>query len=160
MRARWLDPEVGRFLSVDPLIRSLEKPQSLNGYSYVENNPTLFVDPTGMLPIVTFGISTSGSLANPEFSFSLDVDFGGGDSGGSGGSDSSGSGSGGSGGSSSGAGSAVSGGGADAGAAAGAAQSGAPQGDTPAPDSGLPDTAKPPGTFFDRQHDAELDASR
>lgn len=48
MQARWLDPEVGRFLSVDPLIRSLEKPQSLNGYSYVENNPTLFVDPTGM----------------------------------------------------------------------------------------------------------------
>jgi RHS repeat-associated protein len=48
MQARWLDPEVGRFLSVDPLIRSLAKPQSLNGYSYVENNPTLFVDPTGM----------------------------------------------------------------------------------------------------------------
>ena len=47
MQARWLDPEVGRFLSVDPLIRSLEKPQSLNGYSYVENHPTLFVDPTG-----------------------------------------------------------------------------------------------------------------
>jgi len=48
MQARWLDPEVGRFLSVDPLIRSLAKPQSLNGYSYVENNPTRFVDPTGM----------------------------------------------------------------------------------------------------------------
>lgn len=48
MQARWLDPEVGRFLSVDPLIRSLAKPQSLNGYSYLENNPTLFVDPTGM----------------------------------------------------------------------------------------------------------------
>jgi len=48
MQARWLDPEVGRFLSVDPLIRSLAKPQSLNGYSYVENNPTRFNDPTGM----------------------------------------------------------------------------------------------------------------
>ena len=34
------------------------------------------------------------------------------------------------------------------------------QGDTSAPDAGLPDTAKPPGTFFERQHDAELDASR
>ncbi|WLQ36898.1 RHS repeat-associated core domain-containing protein [Streptomyces castrisilvae] len=43
---REYDPEVGRFLSADPLL-NLTKPQSLNGYSYAENNAVTFSDPTG-----------------------------------------------------------------------------------------------------------------
>jgi len=47
MQARWFDPGSGRFLSVDPLIRSAGVPQSFNGYSYTENNPVNGIDPTG-----------------------------------------------------------------------------------------------------------------
>jgi len=47
MQARWYDPGAGRFLSVDPLIRSAATPQSANPYSYTENNPVNGIDPTG-----------------------------------------------------------------------------------------------------------------
>jgi RHS repeat-associated protein len=48
MRARWYDPVVGRFLATDPVVRSSGSPQSINAYSYVENNPINRVDPTGL----------------------------------------------------------------------------------------------------------------
>lgn len=48
LRARWYDPEVGRFISPDPLWGALERPASLNRYAYVENNPVNGVDPTGL----------------------------------------------------------------------------------------------------------------
>ncbi len=52
MNARWLDPETGTFLSVDPVVRDAANPQSLNGYAYAENNPIAFNDPTGAcLPV-------------------------------------------------------------------------------------------------------------
>ncbi|WP_405393599.1 RHS repeat-associated core domain-containing protein [Microbispora hainanensis] len=44
--ARMYDPVVGRFLSVDPVL-STDQAQSLNGYSYGNNNPATFSDPTG-----------------------------------------------------------------------------------------------------------------
>ena len=47
MQARWYDPGAGRFLSIDPLIRTQMNPQSANAYSYAENNPTNGIDPTG-----------------------------------------------------------------------------------------------------------------
>jgi RHS repeat-associated protein len=43
---RWL---LGRFLSLDPLSGSTSDPQSLNRYTYVENNPIGLVDPSGMM---------------------------------------------------------------------------------------------------------------
>lgn len=42
---RWL---LGRFLSLDPLSGSISDPQSLDRYTYVENNPINLIDPTGM----------------------------------------------------------------------------------------------------------------
>ena len=42
--ARMLDVRLGRFLSLDPMARSYP---SLSAYSYVANNPLIFVDPTG-----------------------------------------------------------------------------------------------------------------
>lgn len=44
--AREYDAELGRFISVDPLLEP-EKHQSLGGYGYAENNPVTFTDPTG-----------------------------------------------------------------------------------------------------------------
>jgi len=47
LRARWLDPATGRFLSVDPWEGSARQPASLRGYLYVVNNPLGYVDPGG-----------------------------------------------------------------------------------------------------------------
>jgi RHS repeat-associated protein len=51
-KARYDASAQGRFLSVDPLLASADvaSPQSLNRYSYVENNPLNLTDPTGMMP--------------------------------------------------------------------------------------------------------------
>lgn len=45
--AREYDPTLGRFLSVDPLM-DLSDPQQMNGYTYSNNNPVTFSDPTGL----------------------------------------------------------------------------------------------------------------
>ena len=50
MNARWMDPQAGRFVSVDPFVPNASNPQAYNGYSYVENNPIALTDPTGALP--------------------------------------------------------------------------------------------------------------
>ncbi len=45
--ARYYDPTLGRFISPDSIVPGPGDPQSLNRYSYVRNNPTNRVDPTG-----------------------------------------------------------------------------------------------------------------
>jgi RHS repeat-associated protein len=52
MHARYYDPLMGRFLSVDPPWESadLKKPQSWNRYAYVLNNPVNLTDPDGKCP--------------------------------------------------------------------------------------------------------------
>jgi RHS repeat-associated protein len=47
--AREYDPTTGRFISLDPLLDTTD-PQSLNGYTYADNNPQTFSDPTGLRP--------------------------------------------------------------------------------------------------------------
>lgn len=50
MHARYYSPNLGRFLSVDPVMnvrRSIREPQSWNRYSYVVNNPIRRIDPDG-----------------------------------------------------------------------------------------------------------------
>jgi RHS repeat-associated protein len=47
LRARFYDPAIGRFLSRDPFFGSASSPPSLNRYSYVRNNPTDLIDPSG-----------------------------------------------------------------------------------------------------------------
>ncbi|GAA1662669.1 RHS repeat-associated core domain-containing protein [Fodinicola feengrottensis] len=44
--AREYDPTIGRFISVDPEA-DFKDPQTLNGYSYANNNPVTFTDPQG-----------------------------------------------------------------------------------------------------------------
>ncbi|PYV25097.1 MAG: hypothetical protein DMG24_09785 [Acidobacteria bacterium] len=40
---------LGRWLSPDPLAGEVAKPQSLNRYAYVGNNPTSLIDPLGLM---------------------------------------------------------------------------------------------------------------
>lgn len=47
MGGRAYDPNLGRFLSVDPVIQNLSNSQAINPYSYILNNPLSGVDPTG-----------------------------------------------------------------------------------------------------------------
>ncbi|MEO0422411.1 MAG: RHS repeat-associated core domain-containing protein, partial [Pseudomonadota bacterium] len=48
MNARTYDPVVARFMSVDPLMRDVLDSRSHNAYSYVENSPLTYTDPTGL----------------------------------------------------------------------------------------------------------------
>ena len=47
MNGRVYDPQLGRFLSVDPMFQFPTNGQSINPYSYVLNNPLSLTDPTG-----------------------------------------------------------------------------------------------------------------
>lgn len=46
-QARYYDPTLARFLSADTIVPELSNPQTLNRYSYVNNNPLRYTDPTG-----------------------------------------------------------------------------------------------------------------
>ncbi|MDW6064395.1 RHS repeat-associated core domain-containing protein [Streptomyces sp. FXJ1.4098] len=47
--AREYDPNIGRFISVDPVM-DLTDPQQINGYTYANNTPVTMSDPTGTCP--------------------------------------------------------------------------------------------------------------
>jgi RHS repeat-associated protein len=49
MNARLYDPVIGRFFSPDPIIQDYEATQTLNRYSYCQNNPVNRVDLNGAL---------------------------------------------------------------------------------------------------------------
>jgi len=61
LRARQYDPDLGRFVSADPVLGSLAVPQTLNRYAYVVNNPLKYTDPSGeFINLIAAGI---GALA-------------------------------------------------------------------------------------------------
>jgi RHS repeat-associated protein len=47
MNARIYDPTIGRFMSPDDVIPDLYNGQNFNRYTYVDNNPLSYTDPTG-----------------------------------------------------------------------------------------------------------------
>ncbi|MER5333983.1 ricin-type beta-trefoil lectin domain protein [Micromonospora sp. NPDC002717] len=59
--ARLYDPEVGRFLSADPVL-DLADPAQSNGYTYAHNNPVTHSDPSG-LSISLTASETAAALA-------------------------------------------------------------------------------------------------
>ncbi|MBB2923756.1 RHS repeat domain-containing protein [Cellulomonas cellasea] len=70
--ARYYDAAIARFTSVDPVM-SLDDPQQWAGYSYSNNNPVTYSDPTGLL----VGKATSGYKKSsiPKRSYSRQSDF-------------------------------------------------------------------------------------
>jgi len=59
-RARYFDSSIGRFISQDTYEGELNNPLSLNLYTYVHNNPLIYVDPTG-----NYCVSQDGKWARP-----------------------------------------------------------------------------------------------
>jgi RHS repeat-associated protein len=51
MNGRMYDPVVGRFLSPDPFVQAPGFSQSFNRYSYCFNNPLIYTDPDGRVPL-------------------------------------------------------------------------------------------------------------
>jgi RHS repeat-associated protein len=49
-KARYYDPEIGRFLTRDKWRGNYKRPQTLNKYVYCMNNPLRYSDPTGNVP--------------------------------------------------------------------------------------------------------------
>ncbi len=47
LRARYYDPQIGRFISLDAERGSIQNPMDMNRYVYCRNNPIKYVDPTG-----------------------------------------------------------------------------------------------------------------
>lgn len=47
LRARYYDPMIGRFITVDPYLGRLAEPVTQNRYIYVHNNPLGLIDPSG-----------------------------------------------------------------------------------------------------------------
>jgi len=54
MNGRVYDPLVGRFLSADPFIESAKSLQDYNRYTYVNNNPLAYTDPSGHFKLKKF----------------------------------------------------------------------------------------------------------
>ncbi len=50
-RARWLDPEMGRFISKDPWPGTKFQPLTLLKYQYSDLDPTNYFDPTGLVAV-------------------------------------------------------------------------------------------------------------
>ncbi|UQU65996.1 hypothetical protein COUCH_06750 [Couchioplanes caeruleus] len=66
--ARDYDPELGRFITVDPLL-DLDGSQQMNAYSYAVNNPVTFADPSGLM--IDAGGGMGRSYGGGWFSFAL-----------------------------------------------------------------------------------------
>jgi RHS repeat-associated protein len=61
--ARYYDPVLGRFLSVDPASADIGNVHGLNRYAYANNNPYRYVDPDGHTPLdVAFLVWDIGKL--------------------------------------------------------------------------------------------------
>jgi RHS repeat-associated protein len=53
--ARYMDPELGRWLSLDPELGSMSFPQTMNRSVYCVNSPLILIDPAGTYPLGDYG---------------------------------------------------------------------------------------------------------
>ena len=63
LRARWMDPRVGRFLSTDPFPGVPRSPISLHRYGYANQGPVTFGDPSGLWSLSELSIVQSANSA-------------------------------------------------------------------------------------------------
>lgn len=72
LSSRYYDPTVGRFISKDAFEGLITNPLTFNAYTYGNNNPVMYIDPTGHLSLwqiddLLKGIAQSGLDALTEF---------------------------------------------------------------------------------------------
>ncbi len=75
LRARYYDPSLGVFSSLDPFEGTMARPMSLNGYGYVSGNPINRRDPSGMFDWCTGEIQegdTLGEIYSPVLDLGLE----------------------------------------------------------------------------------------
>lgn len=76
-RARYYAPGLGRFVSPDTLIPDEGRPQTLNRYAYVYNNPVRYTDPSGhcpfCLPLVALAVYMAVSLPGDSGPYPVDA---------------------------------------------------------------------------------------
>ena len=75
MHARYYNPQVGRFLSFDPIGGNPAAPQSWNRYGYVMGNPFSFIDPDGLRPLKATELQFFNTFFGADFS-TVDVKSG------------------------------------------------------------------------------------
>lgn len=51
LRARWMNPDNGRFTQADPFGGYSSDPMSLHKYLYAHSNPVMFIDPSGLVTL-------------------------------------------------------------------------------------------------------------
>jgi RHS repeat-associated protein len=56
LRARWYDPQSGRFTRMDPYSGNIRDPLGLHKYTYANGNPVMGVDPTGLTSLVEISV--------------------------------------------------------------------------------------------------------
>ena len=66
LRARWMDPAQGRFLSTDPFAGFQRQPVSMHRYLYANANPVTMHDPSGRVTLAQVGatVQIAGTLAS------------------------------------------------------------------------------------------------
>ncbi len=73
--ARYYDPEIGRFTREDEYQGDITRPQTLNLYSYVLQNPLKYVDPDGYSEYDWSMAMMYAMSPDPEASFNLDIEM-------------------------------------------------------------------------------------
>jgi len=58
LRARYYQPGLGRFWTIDSFEGDMEEPASLHKYLYCHGNPVNLVDPSGHMGLVSFSVSS------------------------------------------------------------------------------------------------------
>jgi RHS repeat-associated protein len=65
MNARLYNPALGRFLGADPFVQAPDFSQAYNRYSYANNNPLMYTDPSGEIAWFYFvGAALVGGISN------------------------------------------------------------------------------------------------
>jgi RHS repeat-associated protein len=72
--ARYYSGGQGRFMSIDPGPFTIADPQNWNRYSYVQNNPLKFIDPTGKI-LTLSGENANALIAELEEMTGLSLDY-------------------------------------------------------------------------------------
>ncbi|WP_144551291.1 DNRLRE domain-containing protein [Peribacillus simplex] len=55
LQQRYYNAEIGRFLTLDPILGDKDNPITQNGYNYADNNPVMFTDPDGQYAHLIIG---------------------------------------------------------------------------------------------------------